>query len=93
MAGGNNLDGHCALTKGDVHALQVKFEPENGAFMMSAGYDKTVKLWSARNWQRLKTLAGHEDKVMSADVSPSGEGTVASVGYDRTLKLWTVDAT
>ena len=60
---------------------------------MSAGYDKTIKLWSARNWQRLKTLTGHEDKVMSADVSPSGEGTVASVGYDRTLKLWAVDDT
>ena len=58
---------------------------------MSAGYDKTVKLWSARNWQRLKTLTGHEDKVMGADVSPTGEGTVASVGYDRTVKLWAIE--
>ena len=76
-----------------LHSSQVKFEPENGAFLMSASYDKTIKLWSARNWQRLKTLTGHEDKVMSADVSPSGEGTIASVGYDRTLKLWAVDDT
>jgi U4/U6 small nuclear ribonucleoprotein PRP4 len=37
-------------------------------------------------------LAGHEGKVMCADVSPSG-GHVATVSYDRTLKLWAPEDT
>lgn len=55
---------------------------------MTAGYDNTVKLWSCSTWQRLRTLAGHEGRVMAADVSPDGSGSIASVSYDRTIKLW-----
>lgn len=55
---------------------------------MTAGYDNTVKLWSSRTWQRLRTLAGHEGRVMGADVSPDGSGAIASVSFDRTVKLW-----
>lgn len=67
---------------------QVRFEPNDGAYLLTAGYDNTVKLWSCSTWQRLRTLSGHEGRVMGADVSPDGSGSIASVSYDRTVKLW-----
>ena len=68
--------------------LQVRFEPSDGHVLMTAGYDCTAKLWAARDWQLARTLAGHEGRIMGADVAPDGSGLVATVSYDRTVKLW-----
>lgn len=38
-------------------------------FLVSASYDKTCRIWSARDFAPIKTLRGHEDKVSSVDVS------------------------
>ena len=45
------------------------------------------QVWSARDYKLLRTLAGHEGKVMGADVSPQGD-RIATCSYDRTLKMW-----
>ena len=68
--------------------MQVQFEPNDGYYMMTAGYDNTIKLWGASDFKLTNTLSGHEGKVMGADISPDGSGLVASVGYDRTIKFW-----
>lgn len=59
----------------------------SGAYLSTASYDGTVKLWSADNWVHLKTLSGHTDKVMSCDVSKDGL-VVVSCGWDRTMRTW-----
>ena len=46
------------------------------------------QIWASKTWQPLKTLAGHDGKVMAIDVSPDGT-YIASSSYDRTFKLWT----
>ncbi len=54
------------------------------------------QVWSGKDFSLIKTLAGHEGKVMCVDVHtspvPQGEDRpqhlLASVAYDRTLKLW-----
>ena len=69
-------------------ALQVRYEPNDGYVILTAGYDCTAKLWSSSTFKLIKTLAGHEGKVMGADISPDGSGLIATVSYDRTLKLW-----
>lgn len=69
----------------------VRYQPGTGATLMSAGYDKVVKVWCGRSHKMLAVLAGHEGRVMHADVSPDGSHTVASVSYDRTLKFWAPD--
>ena len=51
-------------------------------------YPLSPQLWSARNFSLIKTLAGHEGKVMCIDASPDGSHLLASVSYDRTIKLW-----
>lgn len=66
----------------------MRFEPSDGHVLLTAGYDCTAKLWAAHDWQLARTLAGHEGRVMAADVAPDGSGLVATVSYDRTVKLW-----
>lgn len=39
----------------------------------------------------MQTMAGHEGKVMGADICPDGSGLIASVSYDRTVKFWSPD--
>jgi len=38
----------------------------------------------------LKTLKGHEGRVMSCDISPDSK-YIVSASYDRTFKLWAAE--
>lgn len=59
----------------------------SGTVLVTSSFDGTVKVWSADNWICLKTLEGHNDRVMSCDISCDGD-MVISTGWDRTLKTW-----
>ena len=74
-----------------LNPLQVCFEPVEGHYLLTAGYDNVAKLWSASDFRLVRTLAGHEGKVMGADINPAGDGLIATVSYDRTVKLWSPD--
>uniref|UniRef100_W5KH70 Pre-mRNA splicing tri-snRNP complex factor PRPF4 n=1 Tax=Astyanax mexicanus TaxID=7994 RepID=W5KH70_ASTMX len=65
----------------------VKFQPTDGHFLLTGAYDNTAKVWTHPGWSPLKTLAGHEGKVMGLDMSPDGQ-LIATCSYDRTFKLW-----
>lgn len=67
--------------------LQVKWEPSGGHFILTAGYDNAAKIWSGLDFTPVRALAGHEGKVMGADVASEGQ-YIATVSYDRTIKLW-----
>jgi len=66
---------------------QVKFEPDTGRYLCSSSFDKTCKIWTHPSWTPLRTLAGHEGKVMGMDIS-SDQTFIATASYDRTFKLW-----
>lgn len=72
--------------------LQVRYDPNDGYFLLTAGFDNVSKLWSCRDYLLMQTMAGHEGKVMGADICPDGSGLIASVSYDRTVKFWSPDA-
>lgn len=65
----------------------VKFEGGSGQYIVSSSYDGTAKIWASKTWQPLKTLSGHDGKVMAVDISPDGSH-IATASYDRTYKLW-----
>ncbi|XP_060071892.1 U4/U6 small nuclear ribonucleoprotein Prp4-like [Ylistrum balloti] len=69
---------------------KVKFQPEESSYLVTSSYDCTSKVWAHPTWAPLKTLAGHEGKVMAIDISPDRK-YIASVSYDRTFKLWASD--
>ena len=72
------------LQNGGSHELVPK---KAGTFVVSSGFDKDVKIYSADDWSLVKTLSGHSGNVLSVDVSQDSKWIVSS-GYDRTVKLW-----
>ncbi|EFH58038.1 hypothetical protein ARALYDRAFT_483227 [Arabidopsis lyrata subsp. lyrata] len=67
---------------------QVKYEPQEGYFLATASYDMKVNIWSGRDFSLVKSLAGHESKVASLDITADSL-CIATVSHDRTIKLWT----
>ncbi|KAF7309781.1 WD-REPEATS-REGION domain-containing protein [Mycena indigotica] len=59
----------------------------SGLYFASSGYDGLVKLWSADDWQLLKTLSTDAGKVMSVDLSSDGK-LLASGTYNRNFQLF-----
>ena len=59
----------------------------DGAVVVSASDDDTLKLWDAATGTELRTLAGHSGCVTACAVSPDG-AFVVSASNDQTLKLW-----
>ncbi|XP_071801847.1 U4/U6 small nuclear ribonucleoprotein Prp4-like [Asterias amurensis] len=62
----------------------VKFQ---GDYLISCSYDNTAKVWAHPGWSPLMTLAGHDSKIMSVDIS-TNEQYIATASFDRTFKLW-----
>lgn len=59
----------------------------SGLYLASAGYDGLIKMWSADDWQLLRTLATDAGKVMSVDLSSNGR-LMASGTYNRNFQLF-----
>ena len=62
----------------------------NGAWIVSASWDKTLKIWDAATGAERATLTGHTGGVLSCAVSPDG-AWIVSASADQTLKIWDVD--
>ncbi|KAI5957304.1 hypothetical protein KGF54_000232 [Candida jiufengensis] len=73
----------------DLKYLKNDNQEENGNILISSSYDGTINLWSTNNWIKVNSLKGHNDKVMSCDITTKDDNiTVVSSGWDRTVKLW-----
>ncbi|ODV69297.1 WD40 repeat-like protein [Hyphopichia burtonii NRRL Y-1933] len=59
----------------------------DSSYLITSSYDNTINIWSADNWVKQKSLQGHNDKIMSCDISPNGD-SIVSCGWDRSVKLW-----
>jgi WD40 repeat protein len=58
----------------------------DGAYLVSASVDKTIRLWELVNREALLG-AGHSREVLVLAVSPDGK-TIASGSGDRSVRLW-----
>lgn len=59
-------------------------------FVVTAGFDKSIKIFSADDWAPCKTLTAHSGNVTGVDVTTDSKW-IASCGRDRTVKLWQRD--
>jgi len=66
--------------------LACAFSPD-GARVVSASWDKTLKLWDAETRAELRTFAGHTGSVDACAFSPDG-ARVVSASDDTTLRVW-----
>ncbi len=74
------LRGHSSLVN------DCAFSP-NGCFIVSASYDKTLKIWDTISGQEKLTLKGHTDSVNACAYSPDGR-LIVSASSDKTLRVW-----
>ncbi len=83
-----------AQPNGHTNGMEVDEEEEkrttlneSGLFLVSSGFDRTVKVWSADDWQLINSFKTDEGKVMSVDVSGDGK-YLASGSYSRSFHLF-----
>ncbi len=81
---------HPALLRTFVGHMEVvnncAYSPD-GQRVVSASWDKTLKVWNAHTGQELLTLIGHTDRVNGCAYSPDGK-RIVSASIDHTLKVW-----
>jgi COMPASS component SWD3 len=56
-------------------------------YVVTGGYDKTVRLWDARTGALLRTFIGHNSAVSRVIFNPLGN-LVISGSKDYTIKFW-----
>jgi WD40 repeat protein len=75
----------CRTLRGHTGAVsQVAFAP-GGDRLVSAGADRTVRVWDVDSGQQILTLRGHDAPVLSVRFSPDGRFLVSG-GEDQTLR-------
>jgi len=60
---------------------------KDGKRLISASFDKTIKVWNLEKRKEVFTLTGHGDSVNSIVAIPNSN-LVISASSDNTLKLW-----
>lgn len=81
------LDDPLLGTPPGVDDKGAQLPKKSGTFLVSGGFDRNVKIFSADDWSLVQTLSGHTGPVASVDYSRDGRWIVSG-GHDRTLKLW-----
>jgi hypothetical protein len=76
----DELQGHQNAVNG------VAFLPDSKQ-LVSASWDKTIKLWDTQTRKELQTLSGHENQVCCIAVSRDGN-IIASGSTDTSIRLW-----
>ncbi|KAI0073520.1 U4/U6 snRNP-specific spliceosomal protein [Panus rudis PR-1116 ss-1] len=74
-------------TKSNESLAEEEWRYRSGLYLASAGYDGFVKLWSADDWQLLRTLPTDGGKVMSVDLSRDAK-LLASGTYNRNFQMY-----
>jgi WD40 repeat protein/serine/threonine protein kinase len=65
------------------------FSPD-GAHIVFASSDETVRVWRADGRGEPVVLRGHEEPVLSAEFSPDGT-RIVSASEDKTMRVWRTD--
>lgn len=73
--------------RSNIATPEEEWKYRSGLYLASAGYDGLVKLWSADDWQLLRTLPTDGGKVMSVDLS-SDSKLLASGTYNRNFQIF-----
>ncbi|KAL1943065.1 hypothetical protein VTO73DRAFT_4736 [Trametes versicolor] len=90
MNGTEESDPDVKPVDSEIDKAVEEWKYRSGLYLASGGYDGLVKLWSADDWQLLRTLPTDGGKVMSVDLSHDGK-MLASGTYNRNFQIFTPD--
>jgi WD40 repeat protein len=76
------------LLKGHIaSAISLKVSPD-GQYLVSGGWDGTVRVWDMTTWQSI-VLEGHQFPIVSVTITSDGQ-YVISGSADQTLRIWDI---
>ena len=75
------------VLEGHTHKVQNAFFSSDGKFIISHGWDNTVKIWDTKTFSEIRTLIGHTDQIWSADISPDNK-LIVSGSMNSTFIIW-----
>jgi WD40 repeat protein/serine/threonine protein kinase len=81
--------GDLRTLRGHSDAVRSAMPSPDGALLVSASEDGTVRLWSTATGKQIRVFKGHTDGVLSAIFSPDGS-RVFSTSRDETMRVWDV---
>ena len=58
--------------------------------IISAGADRTIRVWGGRYGRLKLDLRGHTDQVFAIALNPQNTGLIASASADNTIRLWDI---
>ena len=73
--------------KGHSSFITSAASSPDGKKVVSASFDKTIKIWDVQTGKLIQTLEGHTGGVLSVAFSPDGK-RIASSSDDGTIKIW-----
>lgn len=71
--------------RASINCLQVI--SSDGAYALSASWDKTLRLWELATGATTRRFVGHNNDVLSVSFSADNR-QIVSGSRDRTIKLW-----
>lgn len=76
------------ITSGAEAAGAIAYSP-GGQYIAARGEDKTLIIRNASTGETIRTLYGHNDRVISIAYSPDGR-YIASGAENENVKVWSV---
>ncbi|KAL4811377.1 WD40-repeat-containing domain protein [Aspergillus unguis] len=73
--------------EGHSHIVSDCVISSDGAYALSASWDKSLRLWELASGQTTRTFVGHTNDVLSVSFSADNR-QIVSGSRDRTIKLW-----
>jgi len=70
------------------YVFDVEYSP-GGKILISAGEDKTVKVWNATKKILISSFDAHSESIKELAYSPKGN-MIASSSWDKTIKVWDI---
>ena len=85
-----SLDGTLLHTIDTRHQFSILAICQIGSHFVTAGWDKSIQVWSAKSLEHVATVpAAHEDVITSLVFVPeSRDAPLLSASWDRTLRNW-----
>ena len=79
----HTLAGHTQLVD------SVAYSPD-GKYVVSTGWDKSVRVWESASGKELVSFKGHPESINAVAVSPDGK-RLATASEDKSIRIWDLD--
>jgi len=77
-----------SLVEHDDIVTSVSSHKADRDLVLSAGWDKSIKLWPPRSTSASQTFSGHLDLIWDVEWNPKIRDVFASVSQDCSLRIW-----